>query len=347
MLHVRARIIRSRDNLSEFQVKNYLRKMLTFAKTSAGRVGRYPLIFCMATCITPFYLKSTGMSFPCGRCVYCKKRRASSWSFRLQHHMRKNPLASFVTLTYNTDHVPITEKRRMSLDKDHIKNFFKRLRQIQERKDKALFDRGIITKYYGKKISYYLAGEYGSKYSRPHYHIILFNCAPESVIRAWRDPKSHAPFGSLYFGTVAPASISYTLKYISKDAKVPQYKGDDRVPEFQRMSKGIGLGYITSNRIKWHLNDLFGRSYGQLLDSDIKVALPRYYKDRIYTALERQMIGEALQSKQLEETYWGTYPQHVNNLVRINEYEFIRLQYDKLKIDTYKNSLNHNKDQMF
>lgn len=301
----------------------------------------------MAKCITPFYLKSNGMSFPCGRCVYCKQRRASNWSFRLQHHMRSNPLCSFVTLTYNTDHVPITAKKRMSLDKDHIKNFFKRLRQIQLRKDMKLFERGIITKYYGKKISYYLAGEYGSKYSRPHYHLILFNCSPDSVIRAWRDPQSNAPIGSIYFGGVTPASIGYTLKYISKDSKVPQYKGDDRVPEFQRMSKGIGLSYITDNRINWHLSDLFDRCYGQLPDSDIKVALPRYYKDRIYTSLERLMIGEALQSKDLETTHWGTYPQHVNNLIRTDPYKYIELQYQKLRVDSEKNSLNHQKDQLF
>lgn len=301
----------------------------------------------MAQCITPFFKKDTGMSFPCGKCVYCKKRRASAWSFRLQHHLRKNPLASFVTLTYNTDHVPITDKRRMSLNSDDIKNFFKRLRQIQKRKDEKLFEKNIITKYYGKKINYYLAGEYGSLYSRPHYHIILFNCSPDAVIKAWVNPETKKPYGTLYFGNVSAASIGYTLKYISKDAKVPQYKGDDRVPEFQRMSKGIGLDYITPNRIHWHLSDLYDRCYGQLPDSDIKVSLPRYYKDRIYTSLERTMIGEALQSKDLETTHWGTYPQHVYNLIRENPNEYFRLQYEKLQLDTELNRLNHEKDVTF
>lgn len=300
----------------------------------------------MAKCITPFYRKDTGMSFPCGKCVYCKKRRASGWSFRLQYHMRENPLCSFVTLTYNTDHVPITDKRRMSLEPVHITLFFKRLRQIQKRKDDKLFQRGIVTKYYGKKIDYFIAGEYGSRYSRPHYHIILFNCAPESVIKAWVCPESGKPYGTLYFGNVSPASIGYTLKYICKDSKVPQYRGDDRVPEFQRMSKGIGVSYLTSNRIKWHLLDLFDRCYGQLPDSDIKVAMPRYYRDRIYTALERQMIGEALQSKSVEE-HWSTYPQHVENFINYESGDYHRLQYEKFQLDTEKNSLNTSKDALF
>lgn len=301
----------------------------------------------MAQCITPFFKKDTGMSFPCGKCVYCKKRRASAWSFRLQHHMRKNPLCSFVTLTYNTDHVPITQKGRMSLNAHDVQKFIKRMRQIQKRKDEALYKKGIVTNYYGKKVEYYLAGEYGSKFSRPHYHLILFNTSPDSVIKAWVCSKSGKPFGNIVFGTVTPASVGYTLKYISKDSKVPQYKGDDRVPEFQRMSKGIGLCYVTPDRVKWHLSDLFDRCYGQLPKSEIKVALPRYYKDRIYTSLERVMIGEALQSKDLEKTHWGTYPQDVYNLIRENPSEYYRLRYEKLSVDTEKNRLDHQRDQNF
>jgi hypothetical protein len=235
----------------------------------------------------------------------------------------------------------------MSLNSDDVKNFLKRLRQIQKRKDEKLFKKGRISHYYGKTISYYLAGEYGSKYSRPHYHLILFNAAPENVIKAWVDPKDGKRIGSMFFGNVSAASVGYTLKYISKDAKVPQYKGDDRVPEFQRMSKGIGLNYITQNRIQWHVTDLFDRAYGRLPDSDIKVALPRYYKDRIYTSLERQMIGEALQSKDLEKTHWGTFPQDVDNLIRTNPHEYYKLQREKFLLDIERNRLDHDKDLLF
>lgn len=301
----------------------------------------------MSQCLTPFFKKDTGMSFPCGSCVYCRARRASSWSFRLQNHIRKNPLASFVTLTYNTDHVPITKAGRMSLDKTDITKFIKRLRIIQERQQQKFFSKNYITKYYGKKITYYAAGEYGTRYSRPHYHLILHNAAPENVIKAWVSPQTGKPIGTIFFGTVTPASIGYTLKYISKESKVPQYKGDDRISEFQRMSKGIGLDYITPGIVRWHLSDLFDRCYGQLPHSDIKVALPRYYKDRIYTALERQMIGEALQSKNLETTHWGSYPQYVNNLIHIDPKNYYSLQYQKFQFDTERNRLKINQNDMF
>lgn len=301
----------------------------------------------MAKCITPFYHKNNGYSFPCGKCVYCKKRRAAGWSFRLLHHLKKNPLASFVTLTYNTDHVPITPKHRMSLEPKDVQLFLKRLRTIQERKEKELFEKGIVSKYYGKKISYYLAGEYGSRYSRPHYHLIIFNANPTYIIKAWTNPKNSQSIGSLYFGNVTSASVGYTLKYISKEAKIPQYKGDDRVPEFQRMSKGIGLSYVTDNMVKWHLTDLFDRYYGQLPQSEIKVSLPRYYTNRIYTSLERTMIGEALQSKELETVHWGSNPQDVDNLIRKNPQEYNRLQYEKLKMDTLINNQRVTNDKIF
>lgn len=301
----------------------------------------------MARCITPFYHKDNGYSFPCGKCVYCKQRRASGWSFRLLHHLRKNPLASFVTLTYNTEHVPITEKRRMSLNPKDVQLFLKRLRTIQERKEKQLFEKGFVTKYYGKKISYYLAGEYGSRFSRPHYHLIIFNSNPTYIIKAWINPKSSKPIGTLYFGTVTQRSVGYTLKYISKESKVPQYKGDDRVPEFQRMSKGIGLNYVSDNIVRWHLSDIFDRYYGQLPNSDIKVSLPRYYSNRIYTSLERTMIGEALQSKELETVHWGSNPQDVDKLIRKNPAEYNRLLYEKFRMDTLINNQRLTTDKIF
>lgn len=254
--------------------------------------------------------------------------------------MKKNPLASFVTLTYGTEHVPITEKRRMSLDFKHVTLFLKRLRIKQERKHNALFSRGVVTKYFGKKISYYIAGEYGTKYSRPHYHAIFFNADPDCVIKAWE-------YGTLYFGTVTRASVGYTLKYISKDAKIPQYKGDDRVPESQRMSKGIGLDYISGNSLHYHLSDLFGRCYMHVPKTEIKVAMPRYYKERIYTSLERQKIGEAMQSKHLEKDCWGSLPDDVENLLHKNPEQYFKLQYERFKVDTEKNSLSFQKDSIF
>lgn len=215
---------------------------------------------------------------PCGKCPKCTARRASAWSFRLMQENKVSETAHFVTLTYNTEHVPITRKGFMSLDKKDVQKFFKRLRKIQNEKFPDF-----------PSIKYYAAGEYGTKTLRPHYHIILFNCADVVLIeKAWR--IDDIPIGDLHVGNVEEASIGYTLKYISKPKQIPMHHNDDRQPEFALMSKGLGANYVNAQTKKWHQKDLFNRMYVNTNDGK-KITMPRYYKDRIYTDEQRKGIA--------------------------------------------------------
>ena len=126
----------------------------------------------MAEWLTPFYVKerhtNDEIPVPCGRCPVCSARRVSGWSFRLMKEGERSSSSYFITLTYDTNHVPISPKGYMSLSKTDIQKFFKRLRKTNE-----------------EKIKYYVVGEYGSKTMRPHYHIILFNAKLETILKAW------------------------------------------------------------------------------------------------------------------------------------------------------------------
>lgn len=173
---------------------------------------------------------------------------------------------SFITLTYAPEHVPVTLKKFMTLDKTHVQKFMKRLRK---RTDKRV------------TLKYYACGEYGSQFMRPHYHLILFNSNYEHVQDAWQ-------LGSVYFGSVTSASIGYCLKYLNKQKKVPQHSNDDRLPEFQLVSKGLGANYLTPEMVEWHKNDINNRMY-LTIDQGKKVSMPRYYKDKIYTPEERDL----------------------------------------------------------
>jgi len=65
----------------------------------------------------------------------------------------------------------------------------------------------------------------------------------------------------------------------------------------------MGSNYMKTRMIKWHLLDLYNRYYVPLPDGK-KIAMPRYYKEKIYTSLEREMIGKEIvnqQSAQLVE----------------------------------------------
>lgn len=189
--------------------------------------------------------------------------------------------AFFVTLTYNTDHVPITNKGFMNLCKQDLQNYFKRLRKLNK-----------------NKIKYYAVGEYGGKTNRPHYHIILFNAEEDTISLAWK--LEGTEIGEIHIGLVAEASVGYTLKYISKDSKIPIHKNDDRLKEFSLMSKKMGASYLTQKMQKWHKKDLLNRMYCNLKDGK-KIAMPRYYKDKLYTTHQRKMIGASMQQSDTDK----------------------------------------------
>lgn len=235
------------------------------------------------------------MSFPCGKCIHCVSRRISSWSARLMQEDRVSRSSFFVTLTYDTDHVPLSDAGYMTLSSRDLQLFFKRFRKLN-------------LKLTNDKLKYYACGEYGSRRMRPHYHIILFNASLVALIGdreasfvsrkivdldGYHNYRCAAwPAGSITVGRVNEASVGYCLKYLSKQGKIPVHRKDDRIPEFQRTSKGLGVSYLDSMAL-WHEADILNRFY-MPLKGGMKVCLPRYYKQKLYTESDRLMIGEHL-----------------------------------------------------
>ena len=234
------------------------------------------------------------MPFPCGKCPACVRRRVSGWAFRLNKQSEQSQSAHFVTLTYNDEHIKKTKNGFETLVKKDVQDFFKRLRKLTK-----------------QKISYYAVGEYGDTGERPHYHIILFNANPKIVENAWN--LNNTSIGNVHFGDVGDASVGYTLKYISKDKKIPQFNGDDRQKEFALMSKGLGAGYLTENMVKWHKNgNIENKVYLPLKDGK-KAAMPRYYKDKLYDKGQKFRIGVFMRAEsqkqidQLQDKYGDLY----------------------------------------
>lgn len=271
-------------------------------------------------CINPFKKEHREklMDFPCGKCVNCKKRRVSGWSFRLMQQHRVSNTAWFITFTYTTETVPISPRHRMTLDKRDFQLFMKRLRKLHQ-----------------DKISYYTCGEYGTEKYRPHYHAIMFNVELKHLIgqlaevallnrETMLEGKHHfeCPLwgkGHITIGTVSPASVGYTLEYISKPQRIPQYKGDDREPEFSLMSKGIGKNYLSPEIQKWHKDDFYKRYYLPLEDGK-KACMPRYYTQKMYTPYQRRLIGERLQQERNDEKMTKTKKQRQKEVVDLNAY---------------------------
>lgn len=230
-------------------------------------------------CDSPFYKKPKGylnyLELPCGKCPVCKRRRVNQWVFRLQEENKVSSSAYFITLTYDTKHVPITNKGFMTLFKKDYQDFMRRIRGYQK----------------GTKIKYYACGEYGSATMRPHYHAIIFNVQDVEYIRkAWTK-------GITDIGTVTDASIAYTCKYIDKPHVIPVHRNDDRIKEFSLMSQGLGKSYIEdSDNVKWHKDDL-RRNY-VVKKGGIKVAMPRYYRKKIFDDYELKIQRANAQNEQ-------------------------------------------------
>jgi hypothetical protein len=223
---------------------------------------------------------------PCGRCINCRNKRVAGWSARLIKEDKHSEMSFFITLTYDSDHVMFSPCNRPTLWPSHLTSYWKMLRK----------------KFKSNAIKYYACGEYGSNRQRPHYHAILFiKKTSYSAVEILQLIESNWPHGETFTGTVTGESIAYVLKYISKTGSVPAYSGDKRTKEFQRSSKGLGANYLQTNK-SWHLEDLQNRAYIPL-NGGGRSPIPRYYKDKIYTKEQKQLIGEHMQATTISPDY--------------------------------------------
>lgn len=264
-------------------------------------------------CLTPYIvkmkLKNCTIPVPCGKCPECLKRRVSGWSFRLMQEDKYCDSAYFLTLTYDTATVHITENGFMGLHYRDVQLFIKKLRKAHDVEKDNLEKR--------RTIKYYAVGEYGGRTLRPHYHLIIFNTQLDLMYSS-EDIKLlelsefdgqvnvkcfQWEHGHVTVGQVNGASVGYTLKYMCKPSRIPMHRNDDRERERSLISKGLGEEYLTNVMVRWHHMDMKDRMYLTLEDGK-KIAMPRYYKDKIYTESERKYINwhcERLRQKKLRK----------------------------------------------
>jgi hypothetical protein len=230
-------------------------------------------------CFSPQSVKKPGqhdsrvrVTVPCGQCVACLSTQRQHWSVRLQQHLKISFVAYFVTLTYE-------EAPSSGLSKVDVQNYFKRLRNN-----------------FCGKFKYYLCGEYGSQTFRPHYHaIILFESEPKPkfcadvsyvFLHCWHH-------GFVKVGSVTAKSISYTTKYMITKQLCP----DGMTPPFHLVSKGLGKDYIEVMKT-WHKAALYDRVYVPMPGGH-KASMPRYFREKIYTDLQRQLMSSRYQTDRI------------------------------------------------
>lgn len=151
------------------------------------------------------FLNSPNMEVSCGKCINCKVVKQSQLAFlcnkELQTVYASGRGAAFVTLTYTDSNVPINNLGKLTLRKNDMKLFIKRLRRSME--------------YHGDKTPFktIYAGEYGGKMARPHYHIVFLGLT-DSQVRKYS--RKCWKLGICQIGALRQGGIRYVTKYITK-----------------------------------------------------------------------------------------------------------------------------------
>jgi hypothetical protein len=221
------------------------------------------------------------ISLPCGQCIGCRLERSRQWAMRCIHEAQLHQNNCFITLTYDDEHLP----KDLSLDHRDFQLFFKRLRKANPH----------------IKIRYYMAGEYGTNFGRPHFHACIFGydfhdkklfkrTSADSLLYRSQELEKLWSYGYSTIGDVTVESAAYVARYImqkqtGKDVNKDHYTYCDLKtgelikiqPEYNKMSLKPGIG---ANWYKKYKTDVYPHDYVEVRGKKLKP--PKYY-DRLFS----------------------------------------------------------------
>lgn len=214
------------------------------------------------------------------------------------HEAQLHNQSCFITNTYDDKHLP----EGNSLNYTDFQLFMKRARR----------------RYSPARVRFYMSGEYGEQFGRPHYHAILFGIDFEDKLYLAKSDAGDRlytsdtlqqlwPFGQTTIGEVTFKSAAYIARYCfdkitGQPAKLHyEYVDADgvihqRTPEFNKMSlkPGIGKDWLTQFK-----SDVYPE--GMVVVNGSKTRAPRYYdqwqKKEDPQAYELLQYGRFLEAK--------------------------------------------------
>lgn len=246
------------------------------------------------------------IQIPCGKCIGCRLAKSNDWATRCSLEANQWDNNWFLTLTYDDEHLPYQNNSDIddngviikdnilvpTLIKDHLKKFFKDLREEYR------------TKHNHTKIRFFACGEYGSTTGRPHYHIIMFNL-PIFDLTLHKKSSTGAHYhsnaldntwgnGWITINECNYNTAGYVARYVTKmtrkDSKIYKY----RAPEFLNMSRnpGIGFDHFKKKEFEIYENDYVIITNNKGISR--KTNVPKYYdrlsKDWISLIKQKRLI---------------------------------------------------------
>lgn len=219
---------------------------------------------------------------PCGRCIGCRLEYSRRWAVRIDCERQMHRDNSFITLTYDDDHLGFPSLRYRD-----VQLFWKRLRESVG------------------SFRYYVCGEYGELFKRPHFHACLFGVffddrkfykelpsgfklyTSELLSKLWSN-------GFASVGDVSFESAGYCARYVTKKvygnraaihySEFPDFTTGELievVPEFSRCSLKPGIG---ASWLRKYMSDVYpaGKVVAR---GGFKSNPPRYF-DNIFKSVD-------------------------------------------------------------
>lgn len=230
--------------------------VLCYTKDSSQRIFRN---FSFVKDLTLF-LQGAQQVFDCGKCLFCRKKKALELASRCVLHASLYKENCFLTLTYDEK----KEGYHNDFEYSDIQKFKKRLRSHVRRTS-------------GRTVEIFNVHEYG-KLGKKHWHLIVFNWEPEdkktftvsSGIPLYTSERLRSlwPFGFSTVGDVSEGSAMYQSQYMEKDFK---HRYAATAKRSHSKHSGIGKPY-------------FGIHYKQILRLGYvpvggrKIPVPRYFE---------------------------------------------------------------------
>lgn len=218
----------------------------------------------------------------CGDCMECRKQKSRQWQVRLFEEIKQNRNGKFVTFTFSKHGI----KKVADDVKDGLTNYG-RQNAIATRAMRLFLERW--RKKYGKSLRHWMITELGHNGTkRIHLHGIIFTDVDMKEIEKiwgygmiWKGNEKNGKIENY----VDESTVNYIVKYITKQDKTNKgYRG------VILCSPGIGNGY--TKRHDSTLNKFNGKETKEYYRSNkgIKINLPIYYRNKIYSEEERENL---------------------------------------------------------
>lgn len=269
-------------------------------------------------------------SLPCGQCIGCRLNHAEGWAIRMVHEAQLHEENSFLTLTYNDENLPSNG----NLSYRAVTNFIKRLR------------RSLDKTPYHKKLKYYLVGEYGENFSRPHYHIILFGFDFSYKLRYKGEENSKTlaytkngksyysstflsslwSYGAAHIGDVNYNTCMYVAKYVTK-----KVNGRNKDSHYARILPDGEIFQLEQEKSQMSRKNAIGKEWLQKYWSDVypddsvvyeqrRFKTPKYY-DKWLEKNDPLLFDQIKQEREASSLIYGSRSQ--DDLTRIHEVKIL------------------------